>query len=375
MNRKEKEELIDCVLKSNTFKNAPTSIALLQFLAKATFEEVDLKETTIGLEFFGLKDPGTRVRVNVFNLRKKITKYYEEEGCNDVKRIKIIKGQYAVSFYRLPNVKLQTRYSIFKKLTLAHYLIALFVFVGCILFWPQKNPVLWNSFFTNGKETNLVVGDVFGMIGKTVTGNTGWTRDYSINNLKDFYAFLEENPKLKDSIHPPPYVYVNQMAVTGAVSLSNFFAKYDKKLGIRFTSKTSIDEIKENNTIYIGPVKNKNVFINLFNQSNPYFTLKDSVLTFRNHPHLNDTVYKFPYRVYKKELAIVAKLHGYNNSEQLLFFSNHDIGINACVKLFTDTNALKKMSDNSSYFVAVYEVEGEQRTDISIKKISKIAFD
>ncbi len=374
----EKKYFVEKLCKSKTFANAPTSISLLYYLFEATLKKVDLKEMVIALEFFGVKEPGTRVRVNVYNLRKKINSYYETEGGNDSSRLSIEKGQYAVSFNK--QSKIPTKKEINKR---RQPLLVFFAIMGLLMFtlylkWPKSAPELWKSFFLNSKETNLIIGDVFGMIGKTITGNNGWTRDYSINNLKEFYDFLELHPKLKDSLDPPPYSYVNQMAVTGSVQLANYFSKYNRKFNIRFSSKTSVEEIKENNVIYIGPIKNKNSFINFFNQANPYFTLKDTLLYFSNHPKYKDTIYSFPYRVHNEELAIVSKIKGYNDSEQLLFFSNHDIGINACINYFSNDRQLKKFNNlmlGKEYFTAIFKVKGASRTDTNIELLKNIPFD
>ncbi|KAA1243182.1 helix-turn-helix domain-containing protein [Aquimarina sp. RZ0] len=377
LSTEEKKTIVHKICKSKSFLNAPTSISLLQYLLEATLTNVALKEMVIALEFFGVKEPGTRVRVNVYNLRKKINIYYEEEGKEDLYQLKIEKGQYAVSFVKnktTPTKKYQKN-----GLTILPYAIILLL-AGIILLlkWPKSTPTLWNPFLSGKKETNLVIGDAFGMIGKTITGNIGWTRDYAINNLKEFYQFLEQYPKLKDSLFPPPYSYVNQMAVNGTSELTRFFSRYDKEFRIRFSSKTSIEEIKENNVIYIGPIKNKNYFNSFFNEANPYFTLKDSILYFSNHPRMKDTIYKFPYRVYNKELAIVSKIKGPNKTKQFLLFSNHDIGISACINYFTTEDTLEKFEKEylheNEYFTAIFEVKGKDRTDTYIELLSCIPF-
>ncbi|WP_010521852.1 hypothetical protein [Aquimarina agarivorans] len=378
MTLEEKRAIVYKISKSDSFLNAPTSISLLHYLFEATQNKNDLKEMVIALEFFGTKDPGTRVRVNVYNLRKKLNNYYEKEGANDACQLKIEKGQYKVTFEKngtneiIPLVKTRSK----KIISLS----ALCLIMGLVLFMKIKSPVssIWKPFFSNAKKTNLIVGDVFGVIGKTITGNKGWTRDYSINTVEQFYSFIDSHPTLKDSIAPPPYSYVNHTAVTGAVALANYFSSYDKGFNVRFSSKTSIEEIKAHNNIYIGSIKNENTFINLFNQANPYFKLKDSLLFFSNHPKLKDTVFKFPYRVDNEELAIVSKIKGYDATVQLLFFSNHDIGINACVNYFSDKNKLsqfEKILGEGTYFTAIFKVKGALRSDTNIELLKNISFD
>ena len=62
----------------------------------------DITASDISHELFGSKYEQEKseatVRVNIYHLRKKLDKYYDEEGKNDTIRISIDRGQYQVSF-------------------------------------------------------------------------------------------------------------------------------------------------------------------------------------------------------------------------------------------------------------------------------------
>ncbi len=377
MTLKEQKLIINEICKSETFVNAPTSIALLQFLTEATINDIDLNESLIAIDFFGKKEVGAKVRVNVYNLRKKLDKYYENEGKDDQIRVVIEKGQYKVTFKKYKNPISQKLPSKSFNKRVYWGIISVLIIGFLLTLIPKKKPEIWRPFLSNINATSLVIGDVFGMLGNTATGNYGWTRDYSINSVKDYYALIEQYPKLKDSFVPSPYSYVNQMAVEGTLQLASFFSTYKKGIQVRYTSRTSIDELKENNTIYIGPIKTKTVFVDFFNEANPYFTLKDSLLLREHHPRLKDTVYRFPYRVLNDELAIVSKIKGPNNSDQILFFSNHDMGIGACIKYFTTEKKIKKFTkllDDKIYFTAIFNVKGMYRSDTYLELLEVVSF-
>ena len=74
LSENQKKEIVAQITMSNTFKNAPTSIGLLQYLYDATAKGTFLKESVIDIEFFGSKENADtnnpKVRVNVYNLRK-----------------------------------------------------------------------------------------------------------------------------------------------------------------------------------------------------------------------------------------------------------------------------------------------------------------
>ena len=114
LSEEKKLEITEHIVASNTLKNAPTSIAILRYLVQANIEDRFLKEGIIDIEFFGAKADddknNPRVRVNIYNLRKKLKSYYENEGTNDLWQIKIDKGQYAVRLLRKHSSQFVTQY-------------------------------------------------------------------------------------------------------------------------------------------------------------------------------------------------------------------------------------------------------------------------
>ncbi len=371
------KSVITKLCKSNTFSNAPTSIALLQYLYAETKKGTFLKETVIALDFFGKEAPETTVRVNVYNLRKKIAQYYETEGTKDTWIVQIQKGQYKISFSE--NKNQSTSKTTIKNIQKWFLVSAILFFLALGWFWLPRNDttLFWKDFINDKRPTLLVVGDVFGIIGKTATGNVGFIRDYQLNTIEDYYKFVQTNPDLKNKFIPAPYSYTNQMGVEGSSLFSTFFTKNNSQIEIRFTSTMSIEELKENNCIYIGPTKTKPFFVDLFNNVNPYFKIKDSLLYRTNHPSKKDTIYKLEYRVHNRELAIVSRIPGPNGTNQLLFFSNHDIGVKSCIKYFLSNSKLKDLTASlkgKSFFTAVFEAKGTQRSDTNLELLEIIPF-
>ena len=93
------------VLSSDAFQGSVASRKLLEYLGERTLEgETDgLKEYTIGVEALGRSegyDPQVdpSVRVQVSRLRKRLARYYQDEGANDAVRMDLPKGQFAVRF-------------------------------------------------------------------------------------------------------------------------------------------------------------------------------------------------------------------------------------------------------------------------------------
>lgn len=101
-NNKAYNKIIAKIISSKSFGQSNTYANLLLFLVASTLEEDIPKETTIASEILGKPnfDPSqsTLVRVYIYNLRKKLSKYYSKEGKEDKIIVQIPKGSYEVRF-------------------------------------------------------------------------------------------------------------------------------------------------------------------------------------------------------------------------------------------------------------------------------------
>jgi hypothetical protein len=372
--KEKKQELIQRIRKSKTFAKAPTSSSLLQYLFRATMQGVLLKESVIDIEFFGTSGntdkESPRVRVNVYNLRKKLISYYENEGKDDPWVVHIEKGQYQISFtkkYQAPKIT--------DKLKLANTLpyLAIIILLFFVIFdhLPHKKPAIWNTFLSKDKPTNLYIGDLFGVIGQTPTGGIGWNRDFEINSLEEFYALCERKPELKDKLKPANYASCTGMAALSAQHFQSLFQSYKKEFAIRFCSQSSISEIKEGNAIYVGPIKNNNQFVSFFNEGNPYLNISNTSLQLTQHPSIKDTVFNINLSGETLEYAIVSKIKGPDKTEHFIFFSQHDYGVSATVEYFTNMDSIEHFSDkylqDKEYFTAIFLVKGKERTNTDLE--------
>ncbi|WP_111708213.1 helix-turn-helix domain-containing protein [Lutibacter citreus] len=380
ISEEKKLALTEEIIKSKVFQKSPKSSALLRFLVKANINGSFLKEDIIDLEFFGSKSSfdktNPRVRVNIYNLRKKLTTYYNTIGTDKDWRIFIDKGQYSVRFEKqftskkiLSNLK--------PKYVFPYILLFLF---GLFIFFNNLKPTahsLWKSFFQNNKPTTLVIGDAFGIIGKTITGSSGWTRDYNINNSEDYYKLLEEKPELKSITKPATYSYITEMGAQASYDLARLFAKYNSYFDIRYSSNTSMIDLKNVNSIYVGPVRNENKFISIFNNANPYFKIEDKKVTFSGHPTLPTKFLNLSTSGKESDIAIVSRIPGPQNTTQFIFFSDHGMGVMATIEYFTNKDSLKifeKQLKGKQNFTAIYKAIGKDRTNMDLKTLLVVPF-
>ncbi|MCH7413146.1 helix-turn-helix domain-containing protein [Belliella sp. R4-6] len=377
MDQSEKLQALKHVLEHKLFSRSPSTSMLLKYLVEASIENKDLKENTISMELYG-KDyadekSAAHMRVNIYHLRKKLEKYYSTDGKNDEITLEIKKGQYQVEFIERskdPQLIIRTRR---KK---RYFFIAAAVLFSIIILGLSiynKDVPVWQPFFSNKKPTTLFIGDFFGIMGNTVTGRNGWNRDYEINNLQDFYEFLEQNPDKKENIYPANYPYVTGMAANGTMNISRLFHSNKSDFDIRFTSQTSIKDISAVNSIYIGPVKNKNLFLDLFNDNNSKFKIDQYTITYKDAAAERDTLINLSIEDGTRyEHVVVSRIKGPNGTEQFMFFSDHDIGVKATTDKFTDINWVenvfyKMIGEEVEYFTAVFLVKGKERTSLELE--------
>ncbi|GGZ38580.1 hypothetical protein GCM10007049_34670 [Echinicola pacifica] len=376
LSQEKKNSIIEKIIASNSLKNAPTSIALLRYLAQAYRENRDLKESIIDLEFFG-GDPvssksNPRVRVNIYNLRKRLQAYYEEDGAQDSWKIIIKKGQYGLSFektssksrFLLPAISIR----IFPYL-LSAILLGLLIYQGI----PNTNPKIWKGFFENNQPTHLYIGDAFGYGGKTISGNEGWTRDFEVNNVEEYYNLVKQDPQLQHTTHSSTFYYSTRMAEYSTYYLSKLFTRHEQDFDIKYATQSTFADFKSGNTIYVGRMKDQKDFIYLFNEANPYVQIHQDRLQLKGHPQLMDSTIIINSTTMERDFTIVAHLPGPYHSEQFYFFSNHDIGVMAAMEFFTNLDSLERFAQkkltNSPYFTALYMAEGQGRINLKLEEI------
>jgi hypothetical protein len=103
------QDALDRVLRSQRFRNTPSSRRLLTYLAgqTASGEAAQLKEYTVGVDAFG-KPPNydprqdSTVRIQMGRLRKKLEEYYESEGRDDAWLLTIPRGGFGLECVERP---------------------------------------------------------------------------------------------------------------------------------------------------------------------------------------------------------------------------------------------------------------------------------
>lgn len=376
---------LEKIIESRHFNKSKISCDLLEYLIKATLDEKNPKEFTIGIDLFGKKygdedKPDAKIRVYIHNLRKKLSDYYDDEGSRDQLVFIIEKGKYIVSFAHRKDIKSKKQKTYFYPFVVSMAFLA--VIMSLYLSSGKKGnnrweklPV-WQNFADDDKKTMLVLGDYFVFSGMLPTGNVGIYRDFSINSEVEYEHLLDKNPELVQTLTKSPLTYLSKMSAFCQNDIQKVFAETGTELLVKLSSDIQPTDLKDYNIIFLGNYKNMGLFENIIHElkfnfgittgSNQYIFTSDPCATI--YTPENDNMKETDY-------SLVVYSEGYNNNHYLFFLSTQDIGNISTVRQMTDPEFMKKFDDEQlkplkqETFKALFKVEGINKTDLSFELI------
>lgn len=378
---KEKYDTLQKILNSKTFSKSTTTNVLLKFLVECTIQNKEISAYTIGRELFGnnydQEKTEVNARVNIYHLRKKLTKYYDIEGINDLIVISITSGQYSVTFSEKENLK---KSGLKKWLIIGSVAFILILLALLVQLHNNKNNHIWTPLFNNDLETTLYLGDLFGYTGPSRFGHMGWHRDFSINSSEDFITESKKAPEKFADVKPAKFNYVVFDNVLNIKPFTKLFTIRDYDFSINTASDFKIRSIKDRNTIYAGPLFLQSPFNELFNNfaNNVFLELKTEpyiqyTLNYTNEEKEHKTINIDSKKGGSGEYAVASVFNGPNNSRHYMFFSDHGMGLLATIEYFTNIDSIRAFSEkhlqDSNEFIAIFFVKGIDRTNMSMELV------
>ena len=253
----DKEEIfqqLEKVISSELFRSEKNQ-QLLTYLVNKTLENEPPKEATIALEFFeqNINEKDTSyVRVAVYHLRNKLKEYYLTEGKEDKIRLSLQKGSYGVLYQKITSKSITSISNSRLWITTSVILLIICIFLGLNLFFkPEETPktasFLFNDLSANDKPVLVVLGDLFMYAEKDGT----LVRNYNINKLEE----LEANKPELLSLNQSRSKILTRLHAISIYNISDLLNDLNKEVNFRMASELSIEDLKENNIIYIGLFK------------------------------------------------------------------------------------------------------------------------
>lgn len=391
MNDIEIRKQLDKIINSHAFSLSGVYKRLLEYLTEATLKGERPKEFTIGHAVFHqeVDDPATsRVRVSVYKLRKRLEKYYKEEGLNDPIVFSIPKGGYVLEFTPKKEIEHKIRPVSPKNQNRILWIILLVFALSAFVFWivslqqetnyhQLKRTAFWNELTHNKKETIVVAGDFFAYRDLKYEREHDRflnVRDIQINTEEQLQAYIASDSSLKQEdyaiLHDVTY-----MPRDALFSMQQLFPLlYENKVNyqIILSSDFNWETYKDYNIIYIGTYKNLKALSILTDKLKIKYDHNNHFLTVKKGEETNTYLSTF-FSNKNIDYTLVAKVPGSSKNVIYMFVSDNDIGCIEATKYFTQLDSLRQFERNmlkdANFFKSIYKAEGIQRTSVTFELI------
>ncbi|MGD1891114.1 MAG: hypothetical protein ACFB15_11040 [Cyclobacteriaceae bacterium] len=385
------------IIDSPAFGRSETYANLLNFLVESTLGGDIPKETTIAEKIFGdhAFDPSesTLVRVYVFNLRKKITKYYQTQGEQDAWRLAVPKGSYEVVLQKPEEQSEQEGQKSSPETTTATrndrwilYAALLASLLLSVFLWRTKVETdssyqvipesgIWADFLSSSRPYYVVLGDLF--IYSEYDKEQEVNRTIRIHNMNSAESFEQMAAAFQDptrQLSQLSYSFLVRNSAEWIKSLTQIFFSRHKSFSIRYMTKFGSKDLLDNNIVLVGMLKTFGLFNNYFDNSQ-FDLLPSDVL--RYQADSLQAVQTFAPSgdpdSFHTDYGFIAKFPGPNNNTVLMCGGLWDTGASQSLKMLTDPVLLQQLEERlrqefetiPPYFEVLLEVNGIDRTELT----------
>jgi hypothetical protein len=381
------------IIDSSAFGRSETYANLLNFLVESTLTGDIPKETTIAEKIFGdhAFDPSesTLVRVYVFNLRKKIDKYYQTQGEQDVWRLAVPKGSYEVILQKTEDQEEQKASSktavsgnkrwILYSVLLGSLLLNIFLWRTQIATEKSYQVIsesgIWADFLSSSRPYYVVLGDLF--IYSEYDEEQEVNRTIRIHNMNSVESFEQMASAFRDStrqLSQLSYSFLVRNSAEWIKSLTQIFFSRHKSFSIRYMTKFGSKDLLDNNIVLVGMLKTFGLFNNYFDNSR-FDLLPSDVLRFQvdSLQAVQTFAPSGDPDSFHTDYGFIAKFPGPNNNTVLMCGGLWDTGASQSLKMLTDPVLLQQLEERLQqefetippYFEVLLEVNGIDRTELT----------
>lgn len=360
-----------------------TLLRLFDFLLQQSIEKRRPKEMEIAEEIFwegaaGSGSQGSRVRVSIHRLRKKLDLYYADKPGA---RLAIPQGEYGF-IIKSPDapgadeeipagtISKRTRFNramwvAASVLLLANVTLAWFHFGDALgLGRAAPRSGLWHSFGGGQNPTIVAIGDYF-MFVKKQNGDRPEEiiQDFSIDSVDAFYEYVTNTAGAQDSISNED-LYAVSSDILGSISHLWSYLKDYRLLAVA-SSTLNPDMMKSSNIVYVGALDALTPLL-----GNPLFqasqfscgaTCYELIDKPSGRRFLSDSPFLLGDRIIpRRDYGYIASYPGPSGNQILIVSGTGDAGVTQMVGIVTDPKRLeelrKRIGGNFESFEALYQV-------------------
>ena len=387
-----RSEMVERIIGSDSFGKSLTYANLLKYLVDCTESGEVPKESTVGTQIFGLNASenydSTKVRVYIYNLRKKLNLYFQNEGTNEEFILTIPKGSYKVEYTKKTSTQSNHNNTKYKNISLTLICLLTLSVVAIAILWNQKKSIqksyevlpkteFWSDFIDDDRPVLVVVGDLFIFTEHNKkTGTNKTVREFNINSELQYKEYKESHTDSTIELGELTYTYLIKNSMAWIESLTNIFFSHHKYFSTRVISRIDAKDLHDHNVIFIGMQKTAGLFNNYFLSSK--FALKDENTYSYQVSDKTEIQLYLPSGdpvTYHTDYGFVAKYPGPNNNTIFMFGGIGDIAASQSLKNFTDRSSLMSLEAQMrstfgkipGHFEILFEVSGVDRTEFDTK--------
>jgi hypothetical protein len=362
-----KKLILDEILQSESFANSKLNCKLLSYLVECSIEEKSPSEYSIAIDVFN-KDSGfnpnedTNVRVSVYNLRKKLERYYQNMGKRKKLRVKIPKGHYEVEFFNYSKENILDKF----KTPVYWLLVLVFGLILTILYLYSQIPShkelqkipnqdnfinkLFSDLTTSKKSKLITLGDDFIYYSDfsefKTTSERKMIRNSNINSEEQFekYKSLDSS---RENFKKLPFSFFNQAAVWATPLVTKIFNNLDLEYTLKGSSSLTTNELKSHDIFFLGSFWTLGILEPIISKLNiSYNIIGDETLTIVNPSNRDSTL------IFQRtgvpafdhvDYSLFIKVPGPNNNTIFLSTSFYATGTVGAIKFLTTKKSMQEL--------------------------------
>jgi hypothetical protein len=358
-----------------------TLLRLFDFLLQQSLEGRRPKETEIAEEVFqeGSSEPGhqgSRVRVGVYRLRKKLDLFYADRPGT---RLVIPQGEYGFlletsEITEEQGGKFTAGKVVSFRLGSASWIALAIILLNILLLVLYLNKVnlrnyiiptgFLNAFENKNGPAVVVMGDYFMFMEKIKNDDIGKiVQDLSLDSADTFYEYVTKNPELRDGLVNED-LYAVSSDILGSLSHLSSYIGTGQMQPIT-TSDLNPDIMKSSKIIYLGALDAISPLL-----STPLFqaskfrcaeTCYEIIDTPSGRRFLSDSPYLLGDRIVpRRDYGYIASYPGPSGNQILILSGTGDAGAAQMVNVVTDKKMMeqlrRRIGRNFRSFEALYQV-------------------
>jgi hypothetical protein len=236
------------------------------------------------------------------------------------------------------------------------------IFVLHFLFNIRNNPktkqktekTIWDYYLQSENPILIVLGDYF-MMHKIQFPDSSFNyiRNPEINNQNDFITYLNKNPEQKESLKKLGQSYFGEEIPACFLQLLKIFQDTDKPVSMKYSSNLSLDDIRNNDLIFVGDFGTLGILNPFFLKSGIQFSITPPEIFVLNNQQ--DTIEHISLNnpdqsVFQIDYAAVSNITSYDRKKILFFVSFLPFGKSEALYKLQEPSFLTELADSISDF-------------------------